>query len=306
MSAEYKTHLAAYGWKLPFNLALLFHIVLVTSALILPKYIQKKPVFPEFLSVDLVNIAAPLPQPVTTVTPPPPASPQSKVTIQKLKSVEPRKTAPISPVVAEESVVVPIKAISIKPLKRKKKKILPPDTSARDKRRAREAEQKKQQQALAILRQQLMQEAQRQKALADAEKEAADEAVSALKNMLQADAAVVSSSPKPRASTPNRGGGSTNIIESQYQSSIFSSLQEHWALPEIKSWNPELTAVVVIHIAKNGRIIKHRFEKKSGDRVFDQFVNRTIQEANPLPGIPEAMRVQQYRVGLRFKPGQIQ
>lgn len=304
MSTEYKIHPASYGWKLPFNLALLFHILVVASALILPKYIQKKPVFPEFLSVDLVNIAAPLPQPAAKAPPPPAA--KSKVTIQKLKPVEARKTAPIAPVAAEEIPVAPVKAISIKPLKRKKKKILPPDTSARDKQRAREAEQRRKQQALEIQRQQLLAEAQRQKALAAAEAEAANDAVNALKNMLQADAAVASSPPRPQPSTASRGGGSNNIIESQYQSSIFSSLQEHWALPDIKPWNPDLTAVVVIHIARNGRIIKHSFEKKSGDRVFDQFVSRTIQEANPLPGIPAAMRIQQYRIGLRFKPGQIQ
>ncbi|MBN4067948.1 TonB C-terminal domain-containing protein [Desulfotalea psychrophila] len=165
----------------------------------------------------------------------------------------------------------------------------------------------KRQQEIELREQQLLQEAQRTKALADAEQAAANDAVNALRKMLITDSELAASTLQTNsAPTQRTGGGSSNIIESQYQSTIFSSLHEHWALPEIKPWDPDLTAVVVIHIAKNGRIISHRFEKRSGDRVFDQFVGRTIQEANPLPAIPSAMRVQQYSIGLRFKPGQIQ
>ena len=303
------------SWKLPFNLAVLFHILVLSSAIIVPKFLEKKVIIPEFLSVDLVNIAAPLPPPVVKTAPQTPASPvkpaKPAVSKPKPKIVEAKKTAPIAPVVAVEPAPVPVKAISISPIKRKIKKKIIPDTSAADAKRAREAlarktqaqERQRQQEKQ---RQQLLQEARRTKALAEAEEAAAKDAVNALKQMYRADAAATSTAKVTTASTPRTGGGSNNIIESQYQASIFSSLHEHWALPEIKPWNPDLTAVVVINIAKNGRIINHRFEKRSGDRVFDQFVSRTIQEANPLPAIPAAMRVQQYSIGLRFKPGKIQ
>lgn len=286
----------ATGWKLPFNLALLCHVLILASAIILPKYIQKKPVFPEFLTVDLVNISAPLSPAVKEVQQSPaPAQEKPKITIEKLKPVQARKTAPIAPIVVEETPAAPTKAISIKPLKRKVKKKLPIDDTAR----------KTQQQALERKRQQLLQEAHRQKALADAEAAAANDAVKALKQMLQADA--VTTSAQTTQSSPSRSGGSSsNIIETQYQSSIGGKLMEHWALPEIKPWNPDLSAHVIIHIARNGRIMSHSFEKRSGDRVFDQFVSRTIQEATPLPPIPATMRVSQYSIGLRFKPGKIQ
>jgi colicin import membrane protein len=293
----------ATGWKLPFNLAVLCHVLILASAIILPKYINKKPVLPEFLTVDLVNIAAPLPSAVKEVQSTQPPTPvTTKVTIQKLKPAQSIKTAPIAPIIEKQTPVTPAKAISIKPLKRKVKKKLPVDTE-RKTQRLREAEQKKQQQALERKQQQLLQEAHRQKALAAAEEAAANDAVNALRQMLQADAVTTTTQ---RTQPAPAGGSSSNIIESQYQSSIGGRLMEHWALPEIKPWNPNLSARVIIHIAQNGRIISHSFEKRSGDRVFDQFVTRTIQEANPLPPIPAAMRVSQYSIGLRFKPGQIQ
>ncbi len=69
--------------------------------------------------------------------------------------------------------------------------------------------------------------------------------------------------------------------------------------------NPDLVAIVVITINKNGQIANVFFEEKSGDRVFDQFVTKTIEAASPLPAIPAAMKKQRYEIGLRFRPESI-
>jgi colicin import membrane protein len=304
------------GWKLPFNLAILFHILIISSTIIVPKFLEKKIVIPEFLTVDLVNIAAPLPPPATETAKQEPAKPaktvEPVVSKPKPKVVKAKMTVPIAPAATEEPAPAPVKAISIKPIKRKIKKKIIPDTSAADARRARKALARKhlaaenQRQLLERQRQQLLQEAQRTKALADAEEAAAKDAVNALKQMYRADSAATSTAKVTRPSNSQAGGGSRNIIESQYQASIFNRLHDHWASPDIKSLNSDLTAIVIIQISKNGQIINHKFKQRSGDRVFDQFVSRAIQESNPLPAIPAAMRVQQYSIGLRFKPGKIQ
>ncbi len=298
------------GWKLPFNLAVLFHVLLLSSAIILPKYIHTRPKLPDFTTVNLVNIAEILP-PASVSTPPPPVSPTKKVEPAKLaNTIPPAKITPlVKEIVKTPPVAAPAKAISIKPLKRKLKKKLPPGSSTRDIEKKRQAAERKKalarQQELDATVKQLQEEAKRQKEIADAEaKIARSNALSALKQSLHADAAANTvKNSLPRA---GRSGGSSNALEAQYFSSIFGHLHQYWALPEIKQWDPQLTAVVVITIAQNGRIIRHHFEKRSGDRVFDQFVNRTIQDANPLPGIPRALKKQQYTLGLRFKPGQIQ
>jgi len=61
-----------------------------------------------------------------------------------------------------------------------------------------------------------------------------------------------------------------------------------------------------ITIKIDGDIANVVFETKSGDRVFDQFVSKAIEEANPLPPIPPALKKQRYEIGFRFKPGSIQ
>lgn len=305
MYAEYSIRPVAAPWKLSFNLAVFFHILILVGAILLPQYLPQKPIIPESLTVNLVSLPPILSPPATPTQTAAPPKPSSSVTIPKLKQLESRKTAPIATPVKPlpPPVAAPAKVISIKPLKRKIKKKIPPSSSAASVQRRKEAERN--QAILEKQRQQLLQEARRQQELAAAEDAAASEAVQALRQMLQTDAQATSAT--QAASAASRSGGSSgSIIKDQYNAAINGILMENWALPDIKPWNSDLMAVVIIDIAKNGRIIKHSFEKRSGDRVFDQFVSRTIQESNPLLPIPAAMRIGQYSIGLRFRPGEIQ
>lgn len=297
------------GWKLPFNLAVLFHILLLSCAIILPKYIRTRPKLPDFTTVNLVNIAEIQP-PASVNTPSPAPTPVKKVASVKLAAkVSPAQIAPIAEATEIPAATAPSKAISIKPLKRKLKKKLPPGSSVQDFEKKRKTSERKEalarQQELDARVRQLQDEAKRQKEIAEAEaKLARSDALSALKHSLHADS--TTNTVKDRMQKISTSGGSSSALEAQYFSSIFGHLHQYWALPEIKQWDPQLTAIVVITIAQNGRIVRHIFEKRSGDRVFDQFVSRTIQDANPLPAIPRALKKQQYMLGLRFKPGQIQ
>jgi TonB family protein len=103
-----------------------------------------------------------------------------------------------------------------------------------------------------------------------------------------------------------RLGSNFNLIERQYHAAILGRLHQFWSLPEYMKKNSDLMAVVVITITKNGQIVNMSFESRSGNRVFDQFVAKTIEVARPLPPIPAAMKKQRYEIGLRFKPGSIQ
>jgi colicin import membrane protein len=285
------TSTSSPGWKLPFNLAVLLHIILFLSALLLPKYLHKNRTIQDTYTVDLIAIAE-LPATATSE----PAPPAVKTPPQK--EVATKKAAPITPAITKAVQIKPVPVISINPLKRKLKHKNSPDLLAQQAR-----EQKEKQHAL---QQQLLAEARRQQAVADAEaKIAANEAVKALKQMLLADAAVASSIKARNQSSARSSRNTTNAMESQYQANIAGRLHQFWALPDIKAWDSDLTAVVIIVISQNGQILNHSFEKRSGDRVFDQFVTRTIQDANPLPPIPGALKRQQYTIGLHFKPGEI-
>lgn len=271
-------------WTLPISLAIGFHVFVFLSVIYLPQIFKPSVKFPEIYSVKLVNIAetqideAPAPPPKVTE----PKKIETKVEDIKIKPIEVKKTVPV---VKPKPVTAPIKkAVSIKPLRRKIKKkiekkiIKPPPPSNR------EAEKK-------------LERAKQLERQAEIDARLAAQQVEKIKQQLQGDRRIKQGGQRSNIS---------NLLESRYQAQIFSRLQQYWSLPDHKIWDPNLSALVVITIRSDGKVVNRYFEKKSGDRFFDQFVISTLQKAGDMPPIPPALKRQMYKIGLRFKPESIQ
>ncbi len=283
-------------WSLPFNFALGLHIVFLVGALYGPQYFNKKPLFPEIYTVDLINIEAPV-QP-TDPSPPPIEQAPEQQTVPENKPDIKKAAAPVlevaKPEQPSESVAEPI---SIKPLKRK---------LVRKEQPAPAEQQKK---TLEQIRKQRLEEMrQADERAAETARLAAMEAVNQLKSMIREtnNTTPPDLQATARPSRASAGSNSRNVIENQYFASVFSTLQPHWKLPEYKLWDAELSATVVIRIARDGSITNQFFEKKSGDKLFDQFVLKTLQDGAPLPPLPAALQKNSLELGLRFVPGSIQ
>jgi len=289
-------------WKLPLNLAIGFHVLLVLAVIYMPGLFHSKPLYPDVYTVNLVNMAEPTPK---TGTPTPKREPIHRKSDTTKPVVKPK------PVVKQEHIqTAPVeKAISLKPLKRKIEK-----DSAYDKliaerlrqlkiRQRRERELERKQRLEKIHRQRL---AESIKAEQQAEQEAR-QAAEELKQLLRSSSTVAKN--ENTGSQNNGSQGTSNnfsAIENQYFASISNRIQQFWALPELKNWDPSLSAVVWITINKDGIIINQHFENSSGDKFFDQYVEKALRDSVPLPRIPAALNKSQIEVGLRFKPNGIQ
>ncbi len=280
-------------WKLPFNFAIGIHLFFIVGAIYLPGLFDKKPKFADIYTVSLINVSEPAPRHEST----PQSEPRQELDRQPSQAVpvKAKKTAPIAePVKIQKA--TPQKAISIKPLKRKKvKKVKKPLEKPKDTRAQDLARKKRQQLAEAL----------RDEQIAKNNAKLAQEALERERNLIKKPASVAA--PTGSSSNQPTGGkksvsGSSSLIEARYHAAIFGRLQQFWSLPEYMQKDPDLTAVAVITISKNGEIADMFFESKSGDRVFDQFVTKAIEAANPLPPIPEAMKKQRHELGLVFKP----
>jgi len=269
------------------------------------------------------------PKPAETIKPeavkevPPPVEKAVPVPESQPKPL-PEPALPSEPVVPP----APAEAISIAPLKQKIKKEVKeePDTRAEDakkrleelkditnklKEEAKKEELRKEASAQETIKQQRLQAAARENARqaeaearrAEAEaRMAAEDAKNALRNQLRA-------SGNARNATAQTGAGSgqnMGVLEQQYYATIMGHIQQYWQPPDIKAWDANLLAQVSITIASDGRITSQSFERNSGDKVFDQFVLKTLEAANPLPAPPPALQKQKIEVGLRFKPSGIQ
>jgi len=293
-------------WKLPLNLAIGFHVLIVLSSIYLPGFFKAKPKFAEIYTVSIINVA----EPDVAPPPPPPASKvkQTKAVVKKTaKPVKAKKVAPIAePVPTANN--APVKAVSLKPLKKKivKKKVKPKVVSQP------KAKAKPNKDNLAKKRRQELADAIREEELLTERARLAKKAVEMEKSLLQprksSTPAVTSSSSSTRASNSNAtvSSSSSSQIERMYYAAITNRLLQFWALPESMQKQLNLMSTAVITINKNGEIVDILMENRSGDRVFDQFVTKTIRAANPMPAIPTAMRKQRVEIGLNFKPGGIQ
>ncbi len=270
-------------------------------------------------------------------TPPKPAETIKPEVVKEVKPPPVEQAVPVpepqpkpEPVLPAEPVAppAPAEAISIAPLKQKIKKEVKeePDTRAEDakkrqddlkdiakklKEEAKKEELRKEASAQETIKQQRLQAAAREDARraeqearrAEAEaRMAAEDAKNALRNQLRATANAGAANARPGAGS----GQNMGVLEQQYYATIMGHIQQYWQPPDIKAWDANLLAQVSITIASDGRITSQSFERNSGDKVFDQFVLKTLEAANPLPAPPPALQKQKIEVGLRFKPSGIQ
>jgi TonB family protein len=313
------------------------------SGIVLPKFLHQRPLLPEVTTIDLMNIsdpsasnepAAPAPKqeakqaPKAEAKPEPKPEPKPEVAPpETIKPVEtkqipppPEKPAPVPEAVKPEPVAPPAPpdAISLKPLKQKVKKEIKelPDPKVENTKVRKEElkniakqlqeEAKKETAAQETIRQQRQLAAAREEERR-AELEAriaAAEAKNALRDQLRASNSAASSAATGQQSSANNA--QMGILEQQYYATIMSHVQQHWQPPDVKTWNPNLLAVVSIVIASDGRIVNQNFEQPSGDKLFDQFVLKTLEASNPLPPPPAALQKQRLEIGLNFKPSGIQ
>jgi outer membrane biosynthesis protein TonB len=106
------------------------------------------------------------------------------------------------------------------------------------------------------------------------------------------------------SSAPPSQGTSAQITQAErsYFIAVQRKILDNWALPETQDWNNTLETIVVIYIEKNGVISKTLFEKKSKNVYFNQYVEKTIQAAAPMPPIPAVLKKNRLEIGLRFRP----
>jgi len=85
-----------------------------------------------------------------------------------------------------------------------------------------------------------------------------------------------------------------------YYAVIWSRIKGKWALPQGMLPGEGLEAVIDVIILRSGGVTVINFEKRSGNRYFDDSALKAIQKALPFPPLPEWVRDSSIEVGIRF------
>lgn len=279
--------------KKPLLFAVGIHLLIALFILFPLDFFSSNRNIEEIYTIDLFDTAD-LGSVKKIAAPPPPPK---VITPPKSKSVITQQTKPVTSLASVET--TPGKVISLKP--RLQKKDLRQNKLSK-------AEQLKVNAALDRLKADLDRKQAEQKVRETEKKadDAVDDAVSKLRDLLHASAPFASTT-QPSSPTATTGGsGSSSVInaaEKRYYVTISQQIHEHWILPELQEWTPNLKSVVVVHVRRDGIVTKQHFEQKSDNRFFNQFVEKTLKESLPFPPFPSDLKEHSLEIGLVFHPG---
>ncbi|MCA1828631.1 MAG: energy transducer TonB [Myxococcales bacterium] len=120
--------------------------------------------------------------------------------------------------------------------------------------------------------------------------------------------------PKTEEPDPERAGSATGSPQGTaataeegdaYFTAVHDAILENYVVPSVISERERLylSASVLAWIGANGQILKHEFEKKSGNAFFDQALELAIQRTKlPPPPAEIAKSLRDTGVVLNFKP----
>lgn len=277
--------------RVAMGLAVAVHVGTFLIGIFSPYLLDRRPLLPEIYTVNLVAVSepagSPAPRPAAkrVETPAPEAKP-AEMTPAEAKA-EARPAAAASTSAAPEPA-----AISTRPIRQKSSQDL---------------------KAIESIRRQFQAEQQAKKAEKDAQK-AVNNALSAIRQSLHneprpiIDVTAKASQGKATGTAAVAGASGGAIVaaaKQQYFAAVYAKIKEHFILPDLKNWKPDLQAVLVIEVRKDGIVTKNAFEQKSGNAFFNQAVERALTAASPLPPFPPELKESQLEFGLRFRPGDL-
>jgi colicin import membrane protein len=206
------------------------------------------------------------------------------------------------------------KTVAPKPVKRDAVSLSPIRQRLAKERKEREAEKRRQdlhrrnieQLKLDLLQEQAENEAiQAEEALAEVKKEAVAKIAD-----LHKTADLASRQSRKAAIDSTKTGPSNGEIDQQklealdrYRARITDHISPHWQLPELQEWDENLRAVIVMQVKRDGTVTNIYFEKRSKDLRFNQYIQKAIDNAQPLPPFPIDFHEKSEEIGVTFSPG---
>jgi TonB family protein len=109
---------------------------------------------------------------------------------------------------------------------------------------------------------------------------------------------------KTAGSDSQPGDGEINARMHSYYALIWSRIKGSWAFIS-PSPGEVLEAVIDVTILRSGAVTEVNFEKRSGNRYFDESAMKAIRKASPFPPLPMVIRDTSIQVGIRFHSSEL-
>lgn len=127
-----------------------------------------------------------------------------------------------------------------------------------------------------------------------------DDAIRQIEERLAAARGAETTSPRGTPQPPSRENGASADRMNPYYSALWVRIKEQWALPEVVHGGDQLEAVLAVTILRDGSLNRLTYEKRSGNRLFDESAENAVKKAAPFPPLPGWLNEAYIEVGIRF------
>jgi colicin import membrane protein len=90
-----------------------------------------------------------------------------------------------------------------------------------------------------------------------------------------------------------------------YYAEIWARIRGQWSMPQGILPKGNVETVINVRILRNGAVVDISFEKRSGNRYFDDSAVRALNKASPLPPLPSWIRGNDIEIGFRFRSDEL-
>lgn len=112
---------------------------------------------------------------------------------------------------------------------------------------------------------------------------------------------------KPNTSTAASAASQTKISESEvnaqtkeYIGVVWSRVKKNWTMPQALMPKENIETIIDVKISRSGTLEYVGFEKRSGNRYFDDSTLRAVKKSSPFPPLPYWIMDKNIEIGIRF------
>jgi TonB family protein len=104
---------------------------------------------------------------------------------------------------------------------------------------------------------------------------------------------------------PQRSDAEINAQINEYTGVVLSKVKQNWTMPQSLIPEKNITAIIDVKILRNGALEYVGFEKRSGNRYFDDSALRTIKKSSPVPPLPYWIKDNSIEISIIFPSSEL-
>ena len=102
------------------------------------------------------------------------------------------------------------------------------------------------------------------------------------------------------AASPRQGNAELNAQMQAYYAKVWSRIRGGWTLPQGIVSGEVLETVIGVTVLRSGAVTEVNYEKRSGNRYFDESAMKAVRKASPFPPLPAGVGDNSIDIGIRF------